>query len=284
MTAASVEARPPDGGRAPALSFALAYAARGWPCFPVAGKRPLVKWRTQATTDPERLTDWFARRPDAGVAVATGAASGLVVVDVDVDDGGQDTLVALQRRYGSLGDTLWARTGSGGWHAYFRHPGGELGNSAGKLGRGVDTRGDGGLVVAPPSPHPCGGVYAWHNPDTEPAELPAWLLGLLRPPAPPRRPWQPRRDGGSAHAALEGAAAKVAATPADSGCHANDTLNWAAFRMGQRVAAGELTETTVVDWLLDAADACGLVDDDGHKATVDTIHSGLSAGMRRGPQ
>lgn len=91
--------------------------------------------------------------------MATGARSGLVVIDVDPARGGEESLARLQSLMGSLPRTLTARTGGGGLHLYYRHPGVELCNTAGRLPGvaeelpGVDLRGDGGYVVAAPSRH-----------------------------------------------------------------------------------------------------------------------------------
>ena len=87
--------------------------------------------------------------------------SGLVVLDVDVDKGGEESLRELEAEHGELPTTTIAVTGSGGMHYFFRHPGVEMRNSAGKLGAGLDVRGDGGYVVAAPSNHASGGHYDW---------------------------------------------------------------------------------------------------------------------------
>jgi hypothetical protein len=122
---------------------------------------------------------WFRRWPDANVAVVTGAVSGLVVLDVDVRHGGADSLAQLEARYGPLPRTVEAITGGGGRHLYFAHPGGVLHNKVG-IRPGLDLRGDGGYVVAPPSLHPSGTRYQWKpgcSPaDLSPAPMPGWLL------------------------------------------------------------------------------------------------------------
>jgi hypothetical protein len=108
-----------------------------------------------------------------------GRLSGLVIVDVDPRHGGTETLEALARDHGPLGSTLEAETGSGGRHLYFAHPGGVVRNRVG-LAPGIDLRGDGGLVVAPPSVHPSGRLYRWRAgrapDDAALAPVPAWLL------------------------------------------------------------------------------------------------------------
>lgn len=168
-------------------SAASFYLARGWSVVPILprGKRPLVPWqeyqRRLATRD--EVGDWYARWPDAGVAIVTGAVSALVVLDVDTRHGGDDTLAALEREFGSLPHTVEAITGGGGRHIYFTHPDGELRNRAG-LAPGLDLRAEGGLVVAPPSVHATGQRYAWevsHHPEeTELAAMPQWLLRFAR--------------------------------------------------------------------------------------------------------
>src|SRR5262245_50734778 len=77
--------------------------------------------------------------------------------------------------------TLTAKTGGGGRHFYFQHPGGNIRPSAGKLGQGLDIRGDGAYVVAPPSQHESGKSYKWKRcPETTMlARLPEWLLPLI---------------------------------------------------------------------------------------------------------
>jgi hypothetical protein len=173
---------------------ALAYAARGWHVFPceARGKRPLVAHGlNDASTDADQVTAWWRRWPAANVAIVTGTVSGIFVVDVDVKDEkhGDRTLVDLVVKHGPIGDTLHAITGGGGEHRFFAHPGWRVPNSTEKLGRGIDVRGDGGYVVAPPSVHENGHRYSWCTVRTL-LPAPPWLLGLLRPkedaPALPR--------------------------------------------------------------------------------------------------
>lgn len=174
------------------LTAALAYAARGWHVLPLRSrsKLPLLKnWPQQATADRKVITRWWKRWPEAGVGIATGSKSGLVVVDVDVKNGGDESLRDLELTYGELPETVRVLTGGGGYHLYFKLPvGRELRNSTGKLGDGLDIRATGGFVVAPPSLHPNGRCYefkAGFGPDeVRVADLPAWLLELLERRAP----------------------------------------------------------------------------------------------------
>jgi hypothetical protein len=99
--------------------------------------------------------------PDANVAIATGMESGIFVLDIDPRHGGDKSLEMLENQYGSLPATLKSKTGNGGWHLFFRHPGTPIPNLISKIGSGLDIRGDGGYVVAPPSLHQSGAYYQW---------------------------------------------------------------------------------------------------------------------------
>lgn len=119
-------------------------------------KKPLLVWQEFQTRLPsdEELEEWFLRRwPDANLGIVTGALSGLVVVDAD----GEAGLAWIKQHLPVTG--VYVRTGRG-WHAYFRHPGGNVRNR-GRIAPEVDIRADGGYVVAPPSLHACGTAYAW---------------------------------------------------------------------------------------------------------------------------
>lgn len=172
-----------DEGGGGLRTAALAYLARGWSVIPMEprGKRPLVPW-TEYQLRPatiEELEGWFKRWPKANVGIVTGAVSGVVVLDVDERHGGTISLSQLNAELGPGPMTVEAATGGGGRHLYFRHPGGRVANRAG-LRPGIDLRGDGGCVVAPPSVHPSGRPYAW-LPGRSPNEIeiaapPSWLL------------------------------------------------------------------------------------------------------------
>lgn len=169
------------------LEAALAYLIRGWSVIPVEprGKRPLVPWLEfqQRCARENEVQKWFRARPASNVAIVTGVVSGLVVLDIDVGHGGTESLKRLQREHGALPPTIEAVSGSGGRHFYFAHPGAVVRNRAGVV-PGIDLRGDGGCVVAPPSLHPTGKRYKWktrHVPgDADLAKMPPWLLRLVR--------------------------------------------------------------------------------------------------------
>lgn len=153
---------------------ALRYAERGKLVFPVRGKVPLVpNGLRDATTDEFLIRRWWSEWPTANVAICTGAASKLVVLDVDGDEG-NESLRALEADHGALPPTTSVVTPRGGSHYYWQHPGGKVRNSAGALGIGLDVRGDGGYVVAPPSIGSTGLRYEFDE-STTPAPMPDWL-------------------------------------------------------------------------------------------------------------
>ena len=133
------------------LAAALAYAERGWPVFPVSGKAPLTAHGFKdASVDAEQIRAWWQTHPTTGVAIATGAASGVLAVDIDAQKGGAGTWKRLVAEHGKIPPTAATLTGGGGSHLLFQHPG-DVPNSTGRLGAHVDVRGDGGYIVLPPS-------------------------------------------------------------------------------------------------------------------------------------
>lgn len=282
-------------GRRP-VDAALTYSERGWPVFPVhtplrgaascscghgdcgsPGKHPRIAGGLNAaSTEPNEIETWWRRWPRANVGVRTGAASGLVVVDIDPEHGGADSLDELLRTHGPLPDGRAIRTGSGGAHLYFQHPGHAVPNSAGKLGPGIDVRGDGGYVIAPPSSHHSGGRYAVVRHGGKIPELPAWLDEALQP--------EPARSVATARAELRNANAWGRAAlsgEVDRLRHAqpgsrNDTLNRVAFRLGQIINSGALAEHEVEPLLIQEGIALGLRE----REVVTTVASALDAGSR----
>ncbi len=162
---------------------AAEYLARGWSVLPLRprDKRPLIAWEPLQNARPAaaEVAGWFERWPNANVGIVTGEISNLIVLDVDPKHGGDSSLERLERQFGPVPATVEAATGGGGRHLYFAHPGGLVRNRAG-IAQGIDLRGDGGYIVAPPSTHPSGGRYAW-RPGRSPAEAtlaaaPRWLM------------------------------------------------------------------------------------------------------------
>ncbi|MGE3527881.1 MAG: bifunctional DNA primase/polymerase [Methyloceanibacter sp.] len=143
-------------------AFELAERHR-WAIFPVNGKRPLVKaWPDVATWHRAVLEGWWRQFPKANIGLACGARSGIWVLDVD--QGGEETLAALEAQHGKLPPTITVDTGGGGVHYYFAWPqDGIVPNSVRKLGPGLDVRGEGGFVVMPPSLHKSGRHYGFRT-------------------------------------------------------------------------------------------------------------------------
>jgi hypothetical protein len=267
------------------LAAALEYAARQiavFPCLP-RGKTPAIaRGFYAATTNPETIRRYW-RQSDRNVAIATGVSAGAWVLDIDGDDG-EASLRELEAKHGRLPETWVARTGGGGRHLWFQYTG-PIPSTAGKIARGVDTRGDGGYVVVPPSQHASGRSYEWRSYD-QLAIAPEWLVSLARAKprsiseralatitAPGRELANPDAYG---RAALEREIAMLSAVPPGSRNHA---LNRCAFRLFQLVAGGELNASTVEQRLIAACEANGLLQDDGERAVRRTIASGAGAGQ-----
>ena len=289
-------------GRRP-IDAALIYARRGWEVFPChaparspgsctcchadcgsPGKHPRVRGGLNSSTrDEDVIRRWWATWPNANIAVRTGAASGLVVIDIDPDHGGEDSLRSVQAAHGQLPPGRAIRTGSGGRHLYFAHPGDVVPNDAGRrLGSGLDIRGDGGYVIAPPSLHVTGGRYAVAGRGGEIPDLPDWLLDLVRKREPPTPPTRPARnvEHGDAWARAAAAGELDELRHAAPGIR-NSTLNRVSFKLGQIIGAGLLDQAEIEQSLVDAGLAVGL----GEREAVRTVRSGLSAGVElpRGP-
>ena len=168
------------GNRRSGGDAALALTELGWPVVPLApkSKAPLATLAphgvAHATCDPEVISYWWRRAPDANVGVA---CHRLFVVDVDPRNGGDEKLGRLLDEHGPFPTTPTQRTGGGGIHYVFRLPARPL---VGKLVHGVDLiHGPRRYIAAAPSVLKGGGVYDWLTaPNTPLAEVPEWLLGL----------------------------------------------------------------------------------------------------------
>lgn len=164
---------------------ACAYADRGWAVIPLKrrSKVPLgalvPHGMEDATSDLATVFGWWRTNPTANVGIVC-EASGLVVLDVDPRNDGEDSLHDLVRALGPLPRTVEAHSGGGGQHIVFRHPGGSFRR---EIGPGVDIKCS-GYIVAPPSIHPSGDPYTWsvdgHPDEVVPAELPTSWLERMR--------------------------------------------------------------------------------------------------------
>ena len=282
------------------LRSALDAVLRGWHVFPcaVGGKRPALRgnWQELATASPDQVRDWWSRAP-YNIGIACGP-SRLVVIDLDLardvtgdDDladgalfplSGADRLSRLAREHGERypGGTYVVDTPSGGCHLYFSAADGRARNSAGVLGPHIDVRADGGYVVGAGS-RIGGQAYTARNGVREPAPLPSWLGRLVAeapaalPVPAPRLPVADLAQGRAyAMAALRAETPRVAAAVPGT---RNDTLNRAAFSLGQLVAAGLLPPVPVITGLISAAMYAGLPEEEA----VRTVRSGMTGGARK---
>lgn len=309
------------------LHAALAYAHRGWQVFPLhgivngrctcgrwdcssPGKHPLTRHGVKdSSIDPDVIREWWTRWPAANVGIATGECSRLVVIDVDLPR----ALSSLDAVIHKLPRTLTALTGGGGIHLLYRGCSQErVRNRTSSLPgmadlTGIDLRGDGGYIVAPPSFHVCGNRYEWlalgrsiqieyphdHDEDqerdesvgdplhamsllSELADAPAWLVDEARyvtsqaPPSPPRF-----SDGDGTPYGLAALADEVDRVRTAAVGTRNHTLNRAAFCLAQLVAGGELSESVSRPALIAAALAAGLTEHEIRR----TIASAFGAGV-----
>lgn len=276
-------------------------AAQGWHVFPAVIKDGAKKSHKSAkhsdgrawgaTTDPEEIRRDFARWPEALLGIVTGPKSGFFVIEADtLDEHGVDgiaNLRALIAEYGEIPATIEAESPTGSWHLYFRYPEGrEIKNSASVIAPGIDARGNGGMVIAPPSYRADkGGAYRWINPPGffDVADCPGWLLDLATKPKAKLSERAGQGGGrffdfndaaghGWGETALREEIAKLVAAPSGS---RNEALNRAAFKLGQIVGGGHLDHDTVADRLRAAAAGIGLDESE----IGPTIASGLRAGI-----
>ena len=203
---------------------AEAYSALGWRVVPIGPGRKypegLGRWQDHATDDLDTIRNWYTGLYRGhGVGIATGQGSDIWVLDIDIAAGklGAQALTELNARYGQLPATVTTITGSGGLHLFFQwdpdrpvtngsatalkthlfdlfphlYPWVEDGDGVLQPPKssGLDVRGEGGQVVAAPTPHPdTGQAYTWvtgKDPWTHPvADAPDWLYNLMTIEAP----------------------------------------------------------------------------------------------------
>jgi hypothetical protein len=256
---------------------ALDYARCGIPVFPCnpIDKKPLTSnGFKNATRDEPQILGWWQQYPNAMIGAPMGPASGIWAIDLDLDPAkkidGRATLDQLTAQRGPLPPTWAAVTPRGGRHLIFAwDPNVEIRNSASKIGPGIDVRGNGGYICLPPSRNATGGAYQWEPGGPQNAALaPPWLIMLAKT----------RKISAYAKAALERECKNVAAALPST---RNNTLNTAAFNLGQLVGGNALDEQEVRDRLFEAAETCQLVADDGAPQAWATIDSGITAGKKQ---
>jgi hypothetical protein len=266
------------------VEAALYYASTGWPVFPLepGAKRPLGRLAPHglrnASTDVDVVTSWWLAEPEANIGLRTGVH--FDVLDVD----GPQALDALERSGPIGGANIEGPTVATprGWHCYVAPTGrGNTVNLGGLLG--IDWRGAGGYVVAPPSVKAERGSWDWvigSSPmdlgaDTPIVPAPAWVLALFdRPRDVPVADAPGRHAGrtGYGATALERELGRLVVALEGS---RNHQLNRSAFSLGQLVASGDLDLDEVGNALLTTALRIGL----GQAEAVPTIKSGLRAGI-----
>jgi hypothetical protein len=274
------------------LAAVLANARRGLAQFPAppdtkksyksAEHSDGRKWG--ATRDSAEIRADFTRWPNARIGLPTGVGNRIVVVETDTIAGhgvdGAASLARLEAKHGSLPETRLACSPSDSIHRYFRHPGPgiKIRNSASELGAGIDVRGDGGMVIAPPSVNLDGRAYRWINRNPI-VDMPAWLVELTREKPPTisqravaaiNRPIEALSKYGAA--ALRNEIDNI--HRAEVG-HRNSVLNRAGFSLGQLVAINLLDEAEVARLLFEAAAAWGNPNKD-----ADVIRYAMQTGMQ----
>jgi hypothetical protein len=243
------------------LPYALDYAARGWPVFPI---RPRTKkprtahGSSDATTNTDLISKWWTQWPHDGI----GGIIPLGWCVIDIDPRNRATLTPED-----LPATLTTRTG-GGWHCYFLRPGLDLTKSSSDPRLvGVDLILGGRGITLPPTLHPNGRRYEWVR-DQPPVALPSWVAAAFQRPARPACTSARAGMPGPLLDAFQRTLIEVS-TAADG--TRNRTLRNAAYFAGGLVAAGVLDGRVAEQMLLSAT---GLT---GHEATS-TIRGGIRDG------
>lgn len=271
---------------------ALGYAARGRHVFPLKHRQKTPATRhgvKDATTDSSQVAGWFNASPSPNIGCATGQRSGFWSLDIDGIEG-EETLQALEAEHGKLPATVELITG-GGRQLFFRCTV-AIGNSVRKLGPGLDTRGEGGYTILPPSIHPSGRPYAWsvdgHPDEVLLAEAPDWLVQKIQRSASSAANCNGEKTNGRKRskllledrdqqyidAALDGELADLRRAPEGQ---RNDQLNRAAFNIGTLVGGGYLDRAEAERHLIATAHAIGLE----RSEVAKTVKSGLDAGEQQ---
>jgi hypothetical protein len=245
---------------------ALRYARAGLRVLPLIGKAPAVRRGLRAATSHPGQIAFTLRRlgtAPTGIGVACGfplrSGGHLLVLDVDPKHDGDDSLAALEREHGPLPPTWTVRTPSGGWHFYLRtaepHP------TRVGFRPGLELRGAGAYVAAPPSP---GYSVEGRGPL---AAAPGWLLEAATPPPMHGFPEVPTAGGHSrAYVAAAIAAECERVAQAAVGTR-NFTLNRGAFAIGRFVASG-IVDADAVESALEAAAALSGIGEGEARRTI----------------
>lgn len=259
----------------------------GWHVYPVSPttKKACVTDPTgKATCDLDQLSAWCAEFPRCGWRVVCGP-SGIWGLDADVPPGHADdgvaALTALAREHGPIPPRPQLRSGGGGLALFFRHAGELIIGEAGHPAPGIDPRRGRQSQTIPPSRHwRTRQPYRWLTPPWEisPPPAPAWLLKLVEPPPVSLPTSTTLRTGDQARTYAVGALRNAVRRVALLGKGGrNNALNAEAWSMARFVTEGALTESEVREALAAAARANGLTVEEGIRAVILTIDSGLKS-------
>jgi hypothetical protein len=265
------------------LKAALGYAGLKWPVFPATpvdkksykSARYSGGRRWGATTDPGEIRHDFARYRHPRIGLVMGVESGIVVIETDTVEGhgvdGAASLQALEQAHAPLPATLRAGSPSGSVHRYFKHPGSgiKIMCSASRIGVGIDVKGDGGMVITPPSVNPDGRSYRWLN-SLPVAPMPMWLIELTRyrPPITSQRAAAATHPGIPADRRLRSLVRTLMHAP---NLQRNAILHWTACRVGEMIADGSTDAGFAFEVLFKAALHVGLE----HEEIGPSIRSGF---------
>ena len=258
------------------LDHALAYAAMGWQVHPLAPRssKPATEHGFKdATADPAVLAPLWRRSPRRNIGIRTCEASGIWVLDSD--DGGEETIAALQAIHGALPPTPMQRTPSGGVHRVFAWPADGPVPRRIRFAPGLDALGErpggkGGYFAVAPSVRD-DGRYEWIVPPSacKPPPAPQWLVDMVRDAGESTRPVdmpsvQPVRSGATTpygRKALDALASEVSACPPGS---QNDTLYRRSVRAGSLAYGGSIAEREAYATMVAAG--CAMVNQAGKAA------------------
>jgi len=287
------------------LNTALAYRTDGLSVIPVGGnKKPLFAWKSfqETPADESLIRRWFYDQAHTNLGIVCGQVSGGLLV-LDFDHEARETHRCWKEAVGQLAEKLPSvRTGRG-VHVYMRtaDPGGNRRLAMNAAGRVlIETRGEGGYVIAPPSRHNSGRHYRWVQGNHEIPRISAGAMEIVLTAAvelderPASQNGCVGLGGRATHdkrseeqrlrqyalAVLGREATRLAAAPGGSRNHG---LNQAAFKAGRYAGAGLLSLQLIKGMLVAACAAGGnnLIPDDGVAAFQATLRSGLQAGMTR---
>jgi putative DNA primase/helicase len=270
---------------------AIEYLKLGFSVIPIQpkGKKPeasvlprdvdnKARWEVYTLRPPlpDEARQWFENRPSLNIGIVTGRVSGIVVVDLDGQEGTESFKKLVS---GTRNPTCWVVTGNG-YHGYFKYPSNStIGNRVGVL-PGVDIRSDGGYVVAPPSVHISGKVYDWNRRFPHRgvlAELPSVLLSKLTEqkasvgPSPALKAQATGQHAEIATRIFEHQCACLQSAPTSS---RNNQLNLSTYTLARIAQTGALSESVVRDAMRSIALSIGL----GEREIERTIDSAFKAG------